>query len=48
MEWLEAEARRQGADTFALDSGVQRAQAHKFYFNQGMSIFSYSFAKPLK
>jgi GNAT superfamily N-acetyltransferase len=47
MDWLEAEAQREGADTFALDSGVQRGQAHKFYFDHGMTIFSYSFAKPL-
>jgi hypothetical protein len=47
MDWLEAEARESGADTFALDSGVQRGQAHKFYFDHGMTIFSYSFAKTL-
>lgn len=48
MEWLESEARRSGADTLALDSGVQRGQAHKFYFDHGMTIFSYSFAKRLR
>ncbi len=47
MAWLESEARRLGANTLALDSGVQRGRAHKFYFDHGMTIFSYSFAKPL-
>lgn len=31
-----------------LDSGVQRAQAHKFYFREGYTIGAYSFVKDMK
>jgi hypothetical protein len=48
MEYLEAEARRRGADSFELESGTQRTQAHKFYFREGMTIVSFSFRKALK
>jgi GNAT superfamily N-acetyltransferase len=48
IAWLEARARARGADTFALDSGVQRTRAHKFYFRVGLAIVSFAFAKPLK
>jgi GNAT superfamily N-acetyltransferase len=40
-------ARELGCREFTLDSGVQRAQAHKFYFREGLTIASYKFAKPL-
>ena len=30
-----------------LESGVQRGRAHKFYFNQGLTISSYRFQKDL-
>jgi GNAT superfamily N-acetyltransferase len=36
-----------GCATVVLDSGVQRAQAHKFYFREGYSISAYNFAKAL-
>ena len=48
LRWCEDAARSQGCDTFALDSGVQRAAAHRFYFRQGMAIMSFGFAKPLR
>lgn len=44
---LEAKARETGCRVLALDSGVQRAGAHKFYFREGLSIFAYSFRKAL-
>lgn len=48
LSWCEARARERGCDNFALDSGVQRTKAHKFYFREGLSIVSFSFAKPLR
>jgi GNAT superfamily N-acetyltransferase len=47
MRWLEGEARRLECDTFHLDSGVgaDREDAHRFYFNHGLRIASYHFAK---
>lgn len=47
LDWCEATARSEQCDTFALDSGVQRAAAHRFYFRQGMTIASFGFVKPL-
>ena len=47
MAWLESHAREKGCETFSLDSGVQRAGAHKFYFRQGLPITSFHFAKKL-
>jgi len=43
----EAIARRLGCVSFELDSGVQRARAHKFYFREGMTVTSFGFRKPL-
>ena len=45
--WLCEEARRAGCNTLDLDSGTQRARAHKFYFGQGMTIAGYHFVVPL-
>lgn len=45
---LENYAKAQGCDVLALDSGTQRAEAHKFYFREGMHISAYSFRKSLK
>ena len=47
LRWLEDQARANGCHIFALDSGVQRAAAHRFYFRQGMSIMAFGFAKPM-
>lgn len=47
LEWCMAKARRERCDTFALDSGVQRANAHRFYFRHGLTIGTFGFAKPL-
>ena len=45
--WLEEEARAQGCTGLHLDSGVQRARAHRFYFREGMAIYNFHFAKGL-
>jgi hypothetical protein len=45
---LEGKARQLGCDVLALDSGTQRAQAHKFYFREGMHIPGFCFRKNLK
>lgn len=47
LDWLEGEARHQGCGKLQLDSGVQRAEAHRFYFREGMSISSFHFSKTL-
>ena len=48
LDWLEAKAKALGCDVLALDSGVQRDRAHRFYFREGMHITSFSFRKALK
>jgi GNAT superfamily N-acetyltransferase len=47
MDWLVAKAKRSGCEQLHLDSGVGRADAHRFYFREGMRISSYHFAKEL-
>lgn len=48
LAWLIAEARAHGCDNFELDSGVQRFDAHRFYFRERMHVSSYHFVLPLK
>ena len=48
LGWLEGKARSLGCDVLALDSGVQRQDAHRFYFREKMVISSYSFKKVLR
>ena len=43
INWLIKEARAYGCETLELDSGVQRFDAHRFYFSKRMSISSYHF-----
>jgi GNAT superfamily N-acetyltransferase len=45
VDYMERVCRERGCDTFALDSGTQRQQAHKFYFREGMTITSFHFNK---
>ncbi len=47
LEWLTEEARRNGCKQLHLDSGVQRHEAHRFYFRKNMKIMNYHFAKDL-
>ena len=44
LGWLSDEARRNGCDQLHLDSGVQRGDAHRFYFREGMKIINYHFS----
>jgi hypothetical protein len=48
MAWLQEEATKESCQVFHLDSGTHRGQAHKFYFQQGLTIASYHFSKSLK
>jgi GNAT superfamily N-acetyltransferase len=43
LDWLIKQAREKGCENFELDSGVQRFDAHRFYFTKRMSISSYHF-----
>ncbi len=44
LQWLIALAREAGCDTFSLDSGTQRQEAHAFYLRQRMRITSFHFS----
>ena len=43
VDWLAEQARAKNCETLELDSGVQRFDAHRFYFSKRMSISSYHF-----
>ena len=43
MDWLKREAKERGCVQLQLDSGVQREQAHRFYFREGLTINCYHF-----
>ena len=45
IEYMETVCRERQCDTFSLDSGTWRQQAHKFYFREGMTITSFHFDK---
>jgi GNAT superfamily N-acetyltransferase len=47
FDWLVALAREAGCQSFELDSGVQRFDAHRFYLTQRMKISSHHFSLPL-
>ncbi|HHG86449.1 MAG TPA: GNAT family N-acetyltransferase [Bacteroidetes bacterium] len=47
MEWVGQWAREQGCSELHLDSGVQRFDAHRFYFRERMAIVFYHFRKYL-
>ena len=50
LEWLAEEALRLGCDQLHLDSGVgpDRIDAHRLYFNTGLAVSSFHFAKRLQ
>jgi len=48
LDWLIAFAKERGCETFSLDSGTHRREAHAFYFREGMRISSFHFHLPLK
>lgn len=45
MEHLRGVARDAGCDYVSLDSGVQRADAHRFYFREGFVVTSFHFGR---
>ncbi len=47
LTWLLQLAAHESCTALELDSGVQRARAHAFYFSQGMHIAAYHFALDL-
>ncbi|MEO1428437.1 MAG: GNAT family N-acetyltransferase [Cyanobacteria bacterium J06633_8] len=47
FEWLVDYAKSKGCKVLRLDSGVQRFDAHRFYFRQRMKIASYHFSLSL-
>jgi GNAT superfamily N-acetyltransferase len=50
FEWLVAEARREGCGELHLDSavGLERQDAHRFYFRHGMRIAAYHFSREVQ
>lgn len=48
LRWLAEEAKRHGCVQLELDSGVQRFDAHRFYFRERMHVSAYHFVVPLK
>src|SRR5688572_7365186 len=46
--WLTDEARANGCVQLELDSGVQRFDAHRFYFRERMHVSAYHFIIPIK
>ena len=48
LAWLAAEARRRGCVQLELDSGVQRFDAHRFYFRERMHVSAYHFVTALE
>ncbi|HEY9762511.1 MAG TPA: GNAT family N-acetyltransferase [Trichocoleus sp.] len=47
IAWLFEQARTQDCRSLQLDSGVQRTDAHRFYFREGLVINSFRFAKSI-
>ena len=47
LDWLFDEAVAHGCERLELDSGVQRADAHRFYFSKRMTVTSFHFGRPL-
>jgi GNAT superfamily N-acetyltransferase len=47
LEWLVERAREAGCDSFTLDSGTQRQEAHAFYFRQRLRATALHFHLPL-
>ncbi len=47
LTWLTDHARREGCAMIELDSGLQRIDAHRFYYREGMHISSFRFRRKL-
>ena len=48
LDWCMTKARTERCDTFALDSGVQRSAAHRFYFRHGLTVSAFGFIKDVR
>lgn len=48
FDWLVEHAKQNGCDALALDSGVQRFGAHRFYLGKRMDIACHHFSLKLK
>jgi GNAT superfamily N-acetyltransferase len=48
LDWLQEQAQAEGCETFSLDSGTHRQEAHAFYFRERMRVTSFHFAKQLE
>jgi GNAT superfamily N-acetyltransferase len=48
LDWMRAEAEREGCDSFQLDSGVHRHDAHRLYLRWGLSITGHHFGRVLE
>ncbi len=48
IDWLVEHAREHDCDWLHLDSGVQRADAHRFYFRQRLVVSSFHFQRDLR
>ena len=48
FDWLVAHARSLGCDSFTLDSGTHRVDAHRFYLRKRMKIACFHFELPLQ
>jgi GNAT superfamily N-acetyltransferase len=48
LGWLLDQAKAHDCDLLELDSGVQRFEAHRFYFRERMKISAYHFTRPLR
>jgi GNAT superfamily N-acetyltransferase len=48
LHGLIALAKERGCETFSLDSGTHRQEAHAFYFREGMRVTSFHFETKLK
>ena len=48
LAWLTDEARAHGCVQLELDSGVQRSDAHRFYFRERLHVSAFHFVVPVK
>ena len=47
LDWVLVEAERNGCDSFQLDSGVHRHDAHRLYLRWGLAITGHHFGRVL-
>ncbi len=48
LDWLQDFALQDECETFSLDSGTHRQEAHAFYFRERMRVTSFHFARKLR